>query len=263
ELELRLGDAAAARDAFAAALAVAGRAGTLVAECAEAGLGRLARDDSDLTAARGHAQRAVDAGESIRARLVSDQTRSALLASQQSRYELLIDVLMRQHEREPTGGHDVAAFDTSERARARSLLELLVEGRVDVRRGVDPVLLAEERSLRRRLNATAQEEAQAREAGRSDRAAALLSNAETLLARLVETEARIRHLSPQYAELTQHQPLTLAEVRAGVLDPETLLLQYALGEPRSYLWVASPTSLHSFALASRTEIEGAARRRPR
>jgi tetratricopeptide (TPR) repeat protein len=48
ELELRLGDATAARSAFAAALAVAGRPGTLVAECAEAGLGRLARDDGDL-----------------------------------------------------------------------------------------------------------------------------------------------------------------------------------------------------------------------
>jgi CHAT domain-containing protein len=260
ELELRLGDATAARSAFAAALAVAGRASTLVAECAEAGLGQLARDEGDLHVARGHAQSAVAAAESVRARLVTDQTRSALLASQQSRYELLIDVLMRQHEREPTRGYDVAAFDTSERARARSLLELLVEGRVDVRRGVDPLLLAEERSLRLRLNATAYEEARAREAGSGDRAAVLLSDAEKLLARLVETEARIRRLSPQYAALTQPEPLTLAEVRAGVLDAETLLLQYALGEPRSYLWVASPTSLHSFALAPRTEIEQAARR---
>jgi CHAT domain-containing protein/tetratricopeptide (TPR) repeat protein len=260
ELELRLGDATLARTAFAAALAVAGGTSTLVAECAEAGLARLARDVGDLSVAHGHAQRAVDAGESIRARLVSDQTRSALLASQQSRYELLIDVLMRQHEREPTRGHDMAAFDTSERGRARSLLELLVEGGVDVRRGVDPRLLAEERSLRRRLNASAHEESKAREAGRGDRADALLADAEKLLARLVETEAHIRRLSPQYAALTQPQPLTLAEVREQVLDPETLLLQYALGEPRSYLWVASPTSLHTFTLASRTEIEDAARR---
>jgi CHAT domain-containing protein/tetratricopeptide (TPR) repeat protein len=260
EVELRLGDATAARTAFAAALAVAGSTSTLVAECAEAGLGRLARDAGDLSAARSHAQRAVDAGESIRAHLVSDQSRSALLASQQSRYELLIDVLMRQHERDPTHGHDAAAFDASERGRARSLLELLVEGGVDVRRGVDPVLLTEERSLRRRLNATAHAEAQAREAGRGDRANALRDDAESLVTRLGETEARIRRLSPQYAALTQPQPLTLADVRERVLDPQTQLLQYALGETRSYLWVVSPTSLRTFALASGTEIEGAARR---
>jgi CHAT domain-containing protein/tetratricopeptide (TPR) repeat protein len=260
EVELRLGNAGAARMAFDAAQALAPRAGALVNECAEAGLGRVARDTGDLAAARLHAEQALATGESMRARLLSDETRSALLAAQQSRYELLMDILMRQHEREPTGGHDVAAFETSERARARSLLELLAEGGVDVRRGVDPALLAEERSLRRRLNTIAQQEAEAREAGRKEWADALARELETLVARLVETEARIRRVSPEYAALAQPQPLTLAEIQARVLDPETQLLQYALGEPRSYLWVASTTSLQTFALAPRPEIEQAARR---
>jgi CHAT domain-containing protein/tetratricopeptide (TPR) repeat protein len=258
EVELRLGNATAARLAFEAALAVSPRAGALVTECAEAGLGWVARDMGDLATAHRHAERALATGESVRARLLSDQTRSALLSAQQSRYELLIDVLMRQHEQEPSRGHDVAAFEMSERARARSLLELLAEGQVDVRRGVDPALLAEERSLRRRLNTTAHEEAQARDAGKKDRADALARDVENLVGRLVETEARIRRVSPQYAALTQPQPLTLAEIRALVLDAETQLVQYALGEPRSYLWVASSTSVESFVLPGRPEIERAA-----
>ena len=260
EVELRLGNAKAARMAFEAALAVGPRAGTWVTECAEAGLGRVARDTGDLAAARMHAERALATGESVRARLLSDRTRSAMLASQQSRYELLLDVLMRQHEKEPSRGHDVAAFETSERARARSLLELLAEGEVDVRRGVDPTLLAEERSLRRRLNTTAHEEGEARDAGRKERADALAREVDALVARLVETEARIRRVSPQYAALTQPQPLNVGEIRSRVLDPETQLLQYALGETRSYLWVVSAERLESFPLAPRAEIERAARR---
>jgi tetratricopeptide (TPR) repeat protein len=259
-VHLRLGDLEAARAAFEAALALAPRAGAMVNECGEAGLGRVARDAGDLAAARLHAERALATGESVRARLLSDQTRSALLASQQSRYELLIDVLMRQHEREPSRGHDVAAFETSERARARSLLELLAEGQVDVRRGVDPALLAEERLLRRRLNTSAHHDAESRDAGRKERADALARDVETLVARLAETEARIRRVSPEYAALAQPQPLTLAEIQARVLDPETQLLQYALGESHSYLWVASTTSLQTFTLAPRPEIEQAARR---
>jgi CHAT domain-containing protein len=259
EVELRSGDTRAARLLFEAARALAPQAGATVEECAEAGLARVERDAGDLAAARAHAETALATGESMRARLLSDQTRSTLLAAQQSRYELLIDILMRQHEREPSRGHDVAAFETSERARARSLLALLAEGQVDVRRGVDPALVDEERSLRRRLNTAAAQEAEARDAGRKPRADTLVREMESLAARRVEIEGRIRRASPGYAALTQPRPLTLPEIRAQVLDADTRLLQYALGEPHSYLWVVSGTSLRSFTLAPGTEIERAAR----
>ena len=260
EVELGSGDVRSARASFEAARALAPRAGALVEECAEAGLARVERDAGDLAAARTHAETALATGESMRARLLSDQTRSTLLSAQQSRYELLVDILMRQHAQDPSRGHDVAAFETSERARARSLLALLAEGQVDVRRGVDPALVDEERSLRRRLNTAAVQEAEARDAGRTPRADALAREMESLAARRVEIEGRIRRASPGYAALTQPQPLTLPEIRAQVLDPDTQLLQYALGEPQSYLWIVSGTSLRSFALAPGTEIERAARR---
>ena len=260
EVELGSGDVRAARASFEAARALAPRAGATVEECAEAGLARVEREAGDLAAAHTHAETALATGESMRARLLSDQTRSTLLAAQQSRYELLIDILMRQHAQEPSRGHDVAAFETSERARARSLLALLAEGQVDLRRGVDPALVDEERSLRRRLNTAATQEAEARDAGRKPQADVLVREMESLAARRVEIEGRIRRASPAYAALTQPQPLTLPEIRAQVLDPDTQLLQYALGEPHSYLWVVSGTSLQTFTLAPAPEIERAARR---
>ena len=45
--------------------------------------------------------------------------------------------------------------------------------------------------------------------------------------------------SPGYAALAQPQPLSAAEIQA-LLDPDTLLLAYALGEERSYLWAVTP-----------------------
>ena len=75
-----------------------------------------------------------------------------------------------------------------------------------------------------------------------------------------EVEAEIRATSPRYAALTQPQPLSLAEIQQQVLDPDTLLLEYALGEERSYLWAVSPTSINSYQLPKRAEIEAAARR---
>ena len=44
-----------------------------------------------------------------------------------------------------------------------------------------------------------------------------------------------------------------------MLDEDTLLLEYELGEERSYLWAVTPTSLTTFELPKRAEIEVAAR----
>ena len=45
-----------------------------------------------------------------------------------------------------------------------------------------------------------------------------------------------------------------------MLDSDTLLLEYALGEDRSYLWAVTNSSIDSFELPKRAEVEAAARR---
>ncbi|MET0624673.1 MAG: CHAT domain-containing protein, partial [Pyrinomonadaceae bacterium] len=81
---------------------------------------------------------------------------------------------------------------------------------------------------------------------------------ENLRTELQQVETQIRQTSPRYAALTQPQPLTLAEIQTQALDADTLLLEYALGKDRSYLWVVTPTSLMSYELPGRAEIEAAA-----
>ncbi|MGE5199126.1 MAG: CHAT domain-containing protein, partial [Rhodospirillaceae bacterium] len=52
-------------------------------------------------------------------------------------------------------------------------------------------------------------------------------------------DAEIRSKSPRYAALAKPRPLTLAQVQQSILDPDTMLLAFALGEARSYLWAVS------------------------
>src|SRR5262249_49008489 len=75
-----------------------------------------------------------------------------------------------------------------------------------------------------------------------------------------QVQAQIRGASPRYAALTQPAPLGLKEIQADVLDSDTVLLEYALGEEKSYLWAVTPTSIQSFDLPARVVIETAARR---
>jgi hypothetical protein len=58
----------------------------------------------------------------------------------------------------------------------------------------------------------------------------------------------------------QPRPLTLKEIQTEVLDQDTLLLQYSLGEERSYVWLVSSNSITSYELPKGAEIEKAAQR---
>ena len=57
------------------------------------------------------------------------------------------------HKKDPSIGYDALALQASERARARSLLELLTEANTNIRQGVDSKLLEQERTLQQKLDA--------------------------------------------------------------------------------------------------------------
>ena len=210
---------------------------------------------------RSHLESALKIIESVRANVISKELRASYFATAHEIYEFYVDLLMQMHKQEPARSHDAAALQTSERARSRSLLESLIEARADIRRGVDPELLAQERSLQQRLNAKAEEALKllANRAGET-RLAARNREMDALTVELQQVQTQIRQTSPRYAALTQPQPLTLAKIQQQALDADTLLLEYSLGDERSFLWAVTPTSVNSYELPKREVIETAARR---
>ena len=72
-------------------------------------------------------------------------------------------------------------------------------------------------------------------------------------------QARIRASSPRYSALTQPQPATAAEIQKQCLDSHTVLLEFALGAKRSWLWAITPEEITGYALPPRAEIETSAR----
>jgi CHAT domain-containing protein/tetratricopeptide (TPR) repeat protein len=225
-------------------------------------MAELERARGRLREALPHAEQAVALVESLRAAVTSPELRASFVAVERGKYDALVDILMRLHEREPASGHDAAALTVSERAGARVLLDSLVEARADIRAGVEPGLLARERELQERLG-----EGSARLSGllaRESTPPEEVSRArQELDARSVEyaeVQALIRRQSPRYAALTQPTPPTLEQVRQDALDDDTILLEYYLGDDRSFLWAVGPRALVSQALPERARIEGQARR---
>jgi CHAT domain-containing protein len=130
---------------------------------------------------------------------------------------------------------------------------MLAEG-ADIREGVDPALLARERELTNLLNAKGARLLPL--LGRNTpQASALREEIRTLEAQYRDTQAAIRANSPRYAALTQPSPLKLEQLREQVLDMDSLLLEYSLGEQRSYLWAVSRDRIDAWELPPRDRIE--------
>src|SRR5581483_7133698 len=222
-------------------------------------LAQVEREQGRLAEAVGHIEQAITRLEFVRAGVRNQETRSSFFATVADFYEFDTDLLMQRHKAEPNAGHDRAALRVSEQSRARSLLEQLGEARTDIRAGVASELLERERSLKDRL--TARLDALTRLLG-GKYTEAQKAAAEKEIAALTDqyrqAQAEIRKTSPRYAALTQPQPLELSEIQQQ-LDRDTMLLEYALGEKRSYLWVVTPTAISSYELPSRAVIEAAAR----
>lgn len=224
------------------------------------GIARCERNLGNLAQARERIESALAMIENMRSRFASTDVRAAYFASVQEYYEFYIDLLMRLHESQPGKGFGEAALEASERARARNLLDLLAEARIDVREGVAPALLQRARSLQERLNSKAERQTQLLNRKHTDdQAKVFQKEIDDLLAQYKEVEVQIRTSSPRYAALTQPRPLLANEIQQRVLDPDTVLLEYSLGSERSYLWVVTSASLKTFVLPSRAEIQESAR----
>ncbi|MCP4658342.1 MAG: CHAT domain-containing protein, partial [bacterium] len=217
---------------------------------------RILHDLGAFTAARSHLEDAIAKIEELRPEFEQEGLRMAFFATKQEFYELLIDVLMHLDEQvpEPAAGYGALALEVNERRRARVLLDLLSEARAEVRRGVDPELLAREARVQEALNATHRTVIAARRSSSTAVSAAHEARQGELIRELEEVRRKIRKKSPRYAELMQPEPLTADEIRA-LLDRDDLMLVYSLGEERSFLWSLSPSDSRSYVLPGRAEIE--------
>jgi CHAT domain-containing protein/tetratricopeptide (TPR) repeat protein len=221
------------------------------------GMALVERERSDLPGARKHIEEAIAKIETVRGQ-TDTQLRASYLGVKHDAYQFYIDLLMRMHRLNQSDGNDAAALRVSEQAHARSFSEMLSESRVNIRQGVDASLLERERSLSQQLNAKAERLMQARGQNAKQRVAELNKEISDLEEQYEQAQAAIRKSSPGYAALTQPQTLGLKEIQTQ-LDEGTVLLEYSLGEERSYVWAVTQDSLKNYELPKRPLIEKSAR----
>jgi CHAT domain-containing protein/uncharacterized protein HemY len=219
----------------------------------------IERDRGNLNQAKTYIEKAINIVEKIRGKVNSQDLRSSYFATAQDYYQFYIDLLMRLHKQNPSKGYDANALNASERSRARGLVELLAEANANIRKGVDPKLLASEQLLLDKIDAIQKQIQEVASAKGNNEAliAALKQESENLLNQYRSLQTEIRTNSPEYADIQYPQPLELKQIQQQ-LDPNTVLLQYSLGQDRSYLWAVTPDSLQAYELPGQKQIEDAA-----
>src|SRR5262245_60096600 len=222
-------------------------------------LARLARKKGDFNQARQFFEASLRVSEERRFRVGPHPLKDSFRAGLQSDYEEFTELLMQLHEGNPQAGDDKLAFETSERARARGLLDLLAEARAEIRKGVDPALLEKHRALQQRLNAKDMAWRKSlNNRNVADQTEALAKEIDSLATDLQLVELQIREASPRFAAIVRPQPLSATEAQQ-TLDEDTVLLEYALGAKQRWLWAVTRDSISSHKLPPRAEINAAAR----
>jgi CHAT domain-containing protein/Tfp pilus assembly protein PilF len=212
---------------------------------------RLERDRGNLAAARNQAAAAIDLAEGLRDKVAVPDLRSAFLASVKEYYDLHVDTLMALHKQSASPARLEEARQAAERGRARNLLDVLAAAGVPTSR--DSEIASREQKLHHDLDEL------------SNRRSALLrvkSPARELAAIDAQIDATWLDYQSIWAK-TRSFPdrvaLNAGAIQRDALDSNTALLEYSLGEPRSYLWTISADEIRGFELPGRAQIEQASR----
>jgi CHAT domain-containing protein len=223
-------------------------------------LGSLELKLNNLSLAQDYLSQSITATENIRRASTSRDLTTAFSATVYERYEKYIECLMRQHETQPERGFVLKAFETYERARAPSLIELLRATQTNLIPGLDPKLAEQENSLRQALKV------------KEDSIVTLLSGAykkeelAALKAEIARLEAEYKQVAeaiqaqhPLYERITRPAAWDLRRIQEQVIaDDQTVLLEFLLGADRSYVWAVTRDSIRSYELPSRSLINEAA-----
>jgi CHAT domain-containing protein len=232
-------------------------------------IARVEQNRGDLAAARVQVDKALGIVESKRIGLTSKTMRTTYFANKENYYELDIDLKMHMTSLAGPDASVIEALESSEKARGRTLLDTIGDSGIGREAPTDPTnssdqelveLVKRKEDTERKLQAMAYERIGLR-SGPSDqeRLVAIEKGIISLEEQYDEIETAIRKRSPRYAALVKPVPLTAKAIQQQ-LDDKTLLLEYSLGDRRSYVWAVTPDAVKGVELKGRKEIEDAAAR---
>jgi CHAT domain-containing protein/Tfp pilus assembly protein PilF len=198
----------------------------------QTGLGRILLEQGKREESLTYFKQAIDILEGLREKLTSTEMRRGFFENKLLAYDLTVEILWDL-------GRFEEAFNYSERARARSFLDILGGTMLNVK-DEDKEMVSHLQDLETRITSLQEKERQERAKPAEEQNSAYLEELQEILKKLQQNYYQVKedlsHYSPEVASLVTVDPLNLNTLRA-VLDKEIVLLDYYITGNRILVWV--------------------------
>ena len=219
-------------------------------------LARVHRDLGAFELALSFIQRSLNVIEELRAGIENPNFRASYFSEVQEPYKLCTDILMQLDHLHPGQGFAEQALLTSERGRARLLVDLVSGSRDSLPEGAATELFKRERELRGLFRAQVRYRLELSQNGANPAEIAEVDQEITRLrTEFQQIQAQLRTQQPGLTSFQQSIPQRIEQIQNELRDGNTTLLEYSLGREHSYLWAITSESLQHYELPPASTIE--------
>lgn len=198
----------------------------------QTGLGRILLEQGKRKESLTYFKEAIDILEGLREKLTSSEMKRGFFENKVLAYDLTVEVLWDL-------GRFEEAFNYTERARARSFLDILGGTMLKVK-DEDKEMVSRLQDLETRITSLQEKERQERAKPAEEQNSAYLEELQKILKKLQQNYFQVKddlsYYSPEVASLVTVNPLTLDKVRT-VLGEEIIFLDYYISGDRILVWV--------------------------
>jgi CHAT domain-containing protein len=220
-------------------------------------LAQLEKQAGNFETAHQNIELAINNSELLRSQFLGKNQRTSYLAILKKYYELEIELLVKLQEENPGADFLEQAWQKHEKIRARSLLENFIESGLNLSEIAPPGFFAQEQLL---LEAIANSELKRADALKAKNPVQQ-KEAEAVLHKNLDEyqilQEQVRQNNPKFSAINQLSNFTLADA-AKLIDDDTAILEFALGESQSYVWIIRKSAFKLVKLPSKNIINQSA-----
>ncbi len=207
-------------------------------------LGNVYKSQGNQVEAFNAYNRSINLIETMRQEFKLEELKRDFMQDKLKVYEEMIDLLINMKK-------DRKAFEYNEKARARAFLDILANQKVDVHKGVKPELAAKEDELKTMIQYLSADISEEKEKPLMAQRTLYIregdKNLKSLKLEYEQVMEEIKMENPEYMTFISVNPFPLEEIQTW-LDKDTVIMEYFVGEKRSFLWITGKDTFNTVVI---------------
>ncbi len=208
-----------------------------------------------------YAEQAIEQVENMRKSISSEEFKTKFLANKIQVYAQAIKTCSNLQAKDPSENYDLKSFQIAEKAKARTLLDIVYQGKIfqnlsEIPDSLRQRLIAYEHDIERKYQTLSHELNKSKEVQDELLISELEEQLEELERGKIKNVEELRKKFPKYYQLTNPVIFSINEVQQNVLNDEQALIEYFVGDKNIFMWVITKTDQKFLTLSlSKNELE--------